>query len=90
MHVVCYDVSDDGARSRVSRILLGYGSRVQESVFECILDESLVNRLVGDLGRVGLAETDKVRMYKMCGTCVRSLAIYGQGEVTVEPDFYFI
>ena len=32
--LVCYDIEDDGDRSRVAGILLRHGQRVQRSVFE--------------------------------------------------------
>jgi len=90
MHVVCYDISGDAVRDKVSRVLVGYGSRIQESVFECILDEELVSRLLADLGKTKLAATDKVRIYKICGKCVGSIGIYGPGEITVEPEYYLV
>ncbi len=41
MHVylVCFDISDDRARHKVGKLLLHYGSRVQESVFEIMVDD---------------------------------------------------
>ena len=35
-YLICYDVVND-RRNRVSRLLEGYGLRVQKSVFECVL-----------------------------------------------------
>ncbi|MBY0508405.1 MAG: CRISPR-associated endonuclease Cas2 [Bryobacteraceae bacterium] len=31
--VICYDITDDRRRARVSAALLDYGARLQESVF---------------------------------------------------------
>ena len=36
-YLICYDVVNDRRRNRVSRLLEGYGLRVQKSVFECVL-----------------------------------------------------
>ena len=33
-YLICYDVVNDRRRNRVSRLLEGYGLRVQKSVFE--------------------------------------------------------
>lgn len=39
LFVVAYDISCDDERSQVEKLLLGYGFRVQKSVFECRLTE---------------------------------------------------
>lgn len=36
-YLICYDIVHDRRRDRVSRLLEGYGLRVQKSVFECVL-----------------------------------------------------
>ncbi len=36
-YIVAYDISDDTERRAVDRILIGYGFRVQKSVFSCSL-----------------------------------------------------
>lgn len=36
-YLICYDITHDRRRDRVSRLLEGYGMRVQKSVFECVL-----------------------------------------------------
>ena len=47
-YVVCYDIADDARRSRISQILLDFGTRVQESVFVAHLDDVLAARSEGD------------------------------------------
>ncbi len=37
IYVVCYDVTNDKVRNRISKVLLKYGNRVQYSVFEVML-----------------------------------------------------
>lgn len=34
--LVCYDISHNGERTRVERLLLGWGHRVQKSVFKVV------------------------------------------------------
>jgi len=34
LHIAAYDVTDDGRRARLAKVLLRYGRRVQRSVFE--------------------------------------------------------
>jgi CRISPR-associated protein Cas2 len=89
-YVVCYDIVDDGLRQQLSNKLLGYGTRIQDSVFECLLDEELYGRLLEDLDKVGLADADRVRIYKMCSRCLDAVQIYGTGEVTRDPEYYLV
>ena len=44
--IICYDFSDDRARSRLVKILQKYGTRVQYSVFEFRLDKSTWSKLI--------------------------------------------
>ena len=48
-YIVAYDLRDDGEREKVARILQGFGSRVQKSVFECRLTVAMRNRLAARL-----------------------------------------
>ena len=47
--IICYDFSDDRARSRLVKILQKYGRRVQYSVFEFRLDKSTWQKLIETL-----------------------------------------
>ena len=90
LFVVCYDISVDKTRNMVSDRLLNFGVRIQESVFECLLDEELYGRMLGELNLAPLEATDRVRIYKVCATCVEAVKIYGAGEVTRDVDFYLV
>jgi len=90
LYLVCYDISDDAVRTQMSKRLLDFGTRIQESVFECLLDDELYDRMVWTIGGVGLAKTDLVRVYRICAKCVDTVQIYGPGEVTRDPDFYLV
>jgi CRISPR-associated protein Cas2 len=70
LHVVCYDIIDDKIRNRVSECLLGFGTRIQDSVFECLMDDELRDRLVEELGKIDLDEKDRIRIYQVCARCV--------------------
>lgn len=90
LYVVCYDISDDNTRGQMSERLLDFGVRIQESVFECVLDEEAQERMVERLDRIRLADTDRVRIYRMCQNCVETVRIYGPGEVTRDAEFYMV
>jgi len=81
-YVVVYDVSDDRLRSDVSEVCEAFGARVQESVFECELDESGLDEL---LRRLGAALADpaegNVRVYRVCKDCLQaSVGLGGTAE----------
>jgi CRISPR-associated protein Cas2 len=47
--IICYDFSDDKARTRLVKILSKYGTRVQYSVFEFKLDKKTWAKLIHTL-----------------------------------------
>lgn len=64
--VVAYDIADDRRRTRVARLLEGYGERVQKSVFECELDPQRETALRLVLSSLIDDEEDAVRIYPLC------------------------
>ncbi|NMA06205.1 MAG: CRISPR-associated endonuclease Cas2 [Ruminococcaceae bacterium] len=68
--LVTYDVqtSDSAGRKRlrkIAKICLNYGQRVQNSVFECKVDESKYLLLKSDIIKEIDAEKDSVRFYRL-------------------------
>ena len=45
-YAVVYDISSDKERRMVDKILRGYGFRIQESVFECLMNKRGRNELI--------------------------------------------
>ena len=90
LFVVCYDISDDACRKQMAARLLDFGVRIQESVFECLLDEEGYERMLKRIDKVALSATDRVRIYRICRKCVDTIQIYGPGEMTADPEFYLV
>jgi CRISPR-associated protein Cas2 len=66
-YLVCYDMVNNRRRDRVSRLLEGYGLRIQKSVFECVLTPdqyALLQRRLQTKRYVNPAE-DQIRFYPM-------------------------
>ena len=66
--LITYDVStaDNAGRKRLRRVAkhcVNYGVRVQNSVFECILDPAQCRLLKQKLTEIIDAETDSLRFY---------------------------
>ena len=74
--LVVYDISNDRRRTRLHNTLLNYGTPVQYSVFECLLDAEGLARMKKATLKVIKPKVDRVRYYYLCAECV------GKTEVT--------
>ncbi|WP_026281347.1 CRISPR-associated endonuclease Cas2 [Paenibacillus massiliensis] len=68
--LITYDVSTTDAEgrrrlSRVAKKCVDHGQRVQNSVFECILDETQYRRLKLELEGLIDRQTDSLRFYNL-------------------------
>ena len=68
-YVVCYDIASDDRRRRLAECLDGYGDRVQESVFELVLDTKLFEKCIADLDHLLEVDEDSVVAYALCKGC---------------------
>ncbi|MEL7638058.1 MAG: CRISPR-associated endonuclease Cas2 [Solidesulfovibrio sp.] len=84
-YVVVYDLTDNKERTQVAKILQGFGCRVQKSVFECRLSESMRNRLTAQLENLCL-QTGGVRLYRI-NACASSIAI-GQCSASFDEETF--
>ena len=80
--VVTYDISDDRTRGRAADELGAYGVRVQESVFECRLDDGLLGELVERLEGLSLETPDGFLLYRVCRDCSGASLRIGTKEET--------
>ena len=77
--IICYDIADDRRRNRIAKALLGYGERVQESVFECHLDNAQLRRLQAELRPLLDENADRLRYYPLCGKDAALVVWCGKG-----------
>ena len=89
-YVVTYDVPDNPRRLRLAKVLKDFGERVQLSVFECILDGKLFDRMMDRIEETIEAEEDRVRVYQVCEGCRKEVKIFGQGVLTEDPEVYIV
>lgn len=76
--IVSYDITDDKRRRKISKILGGYGFRVQYSVYECELDVRKIADLrkrLKPLVKSGVGES--VRFYLLCADCAKRVKVLG-------------
>lgn len=68
-YVVAYDVSDDGRRRRVVKLLEALGTRVNFSVFECMLIPRQFTQLQTAMLQAISPKEDSVIYYPICLDC---------------------
>ena len=88
--VISYDVVDDRRRTRVLKLLKGYGTHVQYSVFECDLSAQQLTGVQDELRGLIDEHTDSVRLYLLDEANKQRTRILGIGRVTVDPLYYLI
>lgn len=88
-YVVAYDIPDDRRRTRVYKILKGFGRWTEYSLFECFLTKKEVVMLRARLDRHLDASQDRVRIYILCDACLGRVETVGLPE-PVEETTYLI
>ncbi|BAB72340.1 CRISPR-associated endonuclease Cas2 [Anabaena sp. FACHB-709] len=90
LYLVCYDIPDDKRRTKLAKLIEQRCQRVQYSVFECPLEESVLNYQLEKrwLPILKLSE-DSLRVYPLDATAKQQTRVYG-GEPPYEPPDYLI
>lgn len=74
---------------QATKILLGFGQRVQKSVFECYLDKPQINILQDKLAKViDIEAGDNIRFYQICNSCFEKILVIGERQVSQDEEFY--
>ena len=84
--VIAYDISDDRRRTRLFTRLQDYGTPVQYSVFECLVDDKELARLKKMVRRTIKPRLDHVRYYTLCAACQDRIETTGGREVAGDED----
>ena len=78
LYLISYDISKTKLRNQLAKLLEGYGSRVQYSVFECELDKERYQSLYRKLCKAALdQDTDSIRIYPICAKCEGQSVVLG-------------
>ncbi|MBR8829389.1 MAG: CRISPR-associated endonuclease Cas2 [Gomphosphaeria aponina SAG 52.96 = DSM 107014] len=78
-YLVAYDIPCDKRRRKVAELLLGYGKRVQYSVFECVLSSKKYDELCKRLRKRIKEEEDNIRFYPVSRHTLSRVQVWGQG-----------
>jgi CRISPR-associated protein Cas2 len=89
-YLVTYDIASQRVRYRVAKCLLGYGDRVQKSVFECRLREGQAKEMARRLGLIAIEEGDSIRIYAWDERHEGSLRVIGRETARPEADWFLV
>lgn len=87
--IVAYDIPSDRRRTKVHKLLCGYGKWTQFSVFECFLTEKEWVELQHKLQRLIEPQEDCVRLYRLCAACVQHVETIGSPK-PVEDTLFLV
>lgn len=87
--VVAYDIAENRKRRKLHKALKALVDPVQKSVFEGDLEDGSLADLLKTIEGAIDAETDTVRVYRLCARCQPVTEVLGNGvvvEVEQDPD----
>src|SRR2546427_4676582 len=76
-YVIAYDIPEDKRRTKVHKILLGYGKWTQYSLFECFLSKKELILLRSKLAEHLEAKEDSVGFHPLCANCLEKVETIG-------------
>jgi len=68
--LVCYDTPSTKRRNKIADLLKGYGSRVNFSVFELLINDTKLKKLELELSSLLDTKHDSLRIYHICENCL--------------------
>jgi CRISPR-associated protein Cas2 len=91
-YIICYDISNDKRRRRLVRCLHFFGERVQESVFEAVLNASLMNKMQSTIAGIINHESDCVYIYPVTGINDSLIKRMGKSiyAIPTKEEYYII
>lgn len=88
-YVVAYDIPNDKRRTKIHKVLTGFGKWTQYSLFECYLTPKERVLLDQRLSKLLKPSEDSVRFYPLCEACVKRVETVG-GPKPHDPKVYVL
>lgn len=87
--LVTYDIENDRRRTKIHKILEGYGSAVQFSVFECLVSDEDYAEMRMRLKKMLDVKhpDDSIRYYVLCRNCVERVDVDGNRDFEIQSPF---
>lgn len=80
LYIIAYDIPNDRRRTRIHKLLCGYGAWTQYSLFECWLTRSQLLELQIKLNQQLVPAEDSLRFYPLCGQCRVQITTVGSSQ----------
>ncbi len=84
--LIVYDISNNKRRTKLHNKLKDFGTPVQYSVFECLLDKTSQKRMKKAVGKIIKPRLDRVRYYPLCRQCLAKIEVTSGPEVLHEVE----
>ncbi|MCD7883631.1 MAG: CRISPR-associated endonuclease Cas2 [Lachnospiraceae bacterium] len=79
IYVISYDIESDRMRTKLAKLLEGYGVRIQYSVFECSLTGQQFKKLYKEVLKLTTKDCPgSVRFYSLCKNCAERTVTIGK------------
>ena len=88
-YVIAYDIPNDKRRTKIHKVLLGFGKWTQYSLFEWNLRRKDLILLQAKLAEHLVIKEDSVRLYPLCANCVSKVETVG-GSLPSDDQLYVI
>ncbi|MBV9706744.1 MAG: CRISPR-associated endonuclease Cas2 [Chloroflexi bacterium] len=88
-YIIAYDIPDDRRRTKIHKILSGFGTWTQYSLFECFLSKKELVLLKSKLAKHIKENQDSVRFYPLCANCLEKVETVG-GPPPNEDTLYIV
>jgi len=83
--LVIYDIANPKRLSKIAKVIKDYGVRVQKSIFEVDVNNTVFEEMKFRVEKIIEASEDGVKYFPLCGKCKNTVEIIGQG-VFIDPD----
>lgn len=88
-YIICYDTPSAKRRRKMAKVILGYGKRVQKSVYEANLERSEYINMLISIEKVLDDKEDNVRVYQVPRDAVPNIEVYGTVPVLEDKDYEY-
>lgn len=88
--LITYDITDPKRLTNTRNFLKEFGLRTQKSVFECDIDDIAIKRIRAYCRDSLDLQSDSVRIYKICNSCMRKVVLSGLGLKVTQLDYMIL
>lgn len=100
--IISYDITNTRERTKLYKILCGYGNRVQFSVFEFELEDKIYNEMFEKIVNVykehkfrliiknnNTLDRFSIRIYDLCLSCMKKVYTFGEDKNIIGKENIF-